>query len=86
MYCDKCGNKYIDFEGECAACKFSAISAAFSDFGIALGEGLRPLVESIGALAKNFPDEKQIARLRSRDDLQAKRKQSRRGGSMYRSR
>ena len=61
------------------------LEAAMVEFGTALLDIKVPIIDALAELV-SLPDKKQIDHQRSRDDLQDKRKQARRGGSMYRSR
>ena len=61
------------------------LEAAMVEIGTALLDITAPIIDALAEPA-SLPDQKQIARQRSRDDLKAKRNQSRRGGNMYRSR
>ena len=83
--CPKCGNEYIGFEGECAACKFAGIGSAFSVFVETLVPAINKITDVFNSMGfLNIPTEKELARQRSRDDLKSKRKSNRRGGLNYR--
>ena len=81
--CSECGGDLMPYEYMvCMVCSVIKLGNTFV-------EAIAPVVDALAALSTTLelidaPNEKQVARQRSRDDLSAKRKSQRRGGSDYR--
>lgn len=81
--CPVCKHAFIN-NGKCFNCGMREIMFKFGLVMAELGLAINEMVPKLIRIMDAIPDEKQIARQRSRDDLNTKRKQMRRGGSQYR--
>lgn len=80
--CPVCKHAFIN-NGKCFNCGMREI---MFKFGLAIDElslATNEVVSQIIQIMDTTPDEKQTARQRSKDDLNTKRKQMRRGGNQY---